>query len=219
MKNLNKEDISQILFDSENQPHQFGELIWNGNEIVFEAYPSTGVAGIAPNMPDEFGKELCIAYNEYQLKKSIDEIEDNIRTLSDKNSDLMFERQILLGKFILDNKILAGTEWKFRAYGDIPRLSYNSAITKTDPLQFIIDLNKGDFYSTFQLSEGISLQLDYDKASIQFTEIKHIAPFCQKFELKVLPGNLITDLHKLIKQIKSLEIIYHAFNFTPLDEK
>jgi hypothetical protein len=154
-----------------------------------------------------------------QLKKSIEETEDNIRILSNKSYDLIDERQILLGKFILDNKILAGTEWKFRVYGDIPKLLYNSAITKTDPLQSIIDLNDGDSYSTVQMSEGITLQLDDDRASIQFTEIKHIAPFCQKFELKVLPGNLITDLHKLIRQIKSLEIIYHAFNFTPLDEK
>jgi hypothetical protein len=124
-----------------------------------------------------------------------------------------------LGQFILDNKILAGTEWRFHVYGDIPKLLYNSVITKTDPLQSIIDLNNGDSYTTVQMSDGISLQLDNDRASIQFIDIKHIAPFCQKFELKIQPGNLITDLHKLIRRVKSLEIIYHAFNFTSLDEK
>jgi hypothetical protein len=154
-----------------------------------------------------------------QLKKSIEEVEDNIINLRNKSYDLIDECQILLGQFILDNKILAGTEWRFHVYGDIPKLLYNSVITKTDPLQSIIDLNNGDSYTTVQMSDGISLQLDNDRASIQFIDIKHIAPFCQKFELKIQPGNLITDLHKLIRRVKSLEIIYHAFNFTSLDEK
>lgn len=154
-----------------------------------------------------------------KLKKIIEETEDNIRNLSNKSYDLINERQILLGQFILDNKILSGTEWEFRVCGDIPQLMYITIINKTDPLQSIIDLNDGDRYFNIQLSEGITLQLDYDRASIQFTEIKYIAPFCQKFELKILPGNLITDLHKLIRQIKSLEIIYHAFNFTALEQK
>jgi len=63
MKTLTKEQIEQILFDEENQPHQFGKLIWNGNELVFESYPNIGVAGIAPNMPDRFGEEIAKRFN------------------------------------------------------------------------------------------------------------------------------------------------------------
>jgi len=64
MKTLTKSQIEQILFDEENHPNQFGELMWNSNELVFEAYPNIGVAGIAPHMPDKFGEQLAKAYNQ-----------------------------------------------------------------------------------------------------------------------------------------------------------
>jgi len=66
MNKLTKDQIEQILFDPQNQPNQFGKLIWNGNELVFEAYPNIGVAGIAPNMPDIFGEELANRFNKNQ---------------------------------------------------------------------------------------------------------------------------------------------------------
>lgn len=65
MKNIDKKTIAQIITDKEKQPNQFGKLIWNGNEIVFEAYPKFGVAGIVDEMPDEFGEELCKRWNSY----------------------------------------------------------------------------------------------------------------------------------------------------------
>ena len=41
-----------------------GKLVWNGNELVFELEPNSGVAGIANNMPDEFGEELARRFNQ-----------------------------------------------------------------------------------------------------------------------------------------------------------
>lgn len=65
MTNLSKEVVAQIITDPENQPNQFGRLIWNGNELVFEAYPNHGVAGISPDMPDELGEEIAKRWNAY----------------------------------------------------------------------------------------------------------------------------------------------------------
>lgn len=77
MDKMTKEQIAQIIIDPENQPNQFGKLIWNGNELVFEAYPNFGVAGISPNMPDELGEEIAKSWNHYKAGrlKSIEEIE------------------------------------------------------------------------------------------------------------------------------------------------
>lgn len=63
MNDLTKKEIEQILFDIETQPNQLGDLIWNGNEFVFETYPNIGVAGISPNMPDKFAEEIAKRYN------------------------------------------------------------------------------------------------------------------------------------------------------------
>lgn len=69
MEDLTKETILQIITDEENQPNQFGKLIWNGNELVFEAYSKFGVAGIASEMPDGFGEEIAKRWNAYKTPK------------------------------------------------------------------------------------------------------------------------------------------------------
>lgn len=65
MNNLREEEIAQIITDPENQPNQFGKMIWNGSELVFEAYPEHGIAGLAPKIPDELGEEIAKRWNVY----------------------------------------------------------------------------------------------------------------------------------------------------------
>ena len=60
---LSNEQFSQIVNDPENQPHQLGKLIWNGNELVFEVDTKKGVAGISPDMPNSFGEEIAKRWN------------------------------------------------------------------------------------------------------------------------------------------------------------
>jgi hypothetical protein len=67
MKNLTKEQIAQIITDPENRPSQFGKMIWNGNELVFEAYPKHGIAGIAPDMPVELAEEITRRWNKEEV--------------------------------------------------------------------------------------------------------------------------------------------------------
>ena len=40
------------------------KMIWNNNELVFEDKPGSGVAGIAPDMPDELGEEIAKRWNQ-----------------------------------------------------------------------------------------------------------------------------------------------------------
>lgn len=40
------------------------KLLFNGNEIVFEDEPNSGVAGIASGLPDEFAKMLVQRWND-----------------------------------------------------------------------------------------------------------------------------------------------------------
>ena len=42
------------------------KMIWNGNEIVFEGESHTGVAGIAPDMPEELAEEMVKRWNATQ---------------------------------------------------------------------------------------------------------------------------------------------------------
>lgn len=40
-----------------------GELVWNGNELVFADAPNVGVAGIAPGLPDTLGQQIADRWN------------------------------------------------------------------------------------------------------------------------------------------------------------
>jgi len=46
-----------------------GEMFWNGNELVFTSDPDTGVAGIAPGIPDQLGEEIVKRWNAYEDKE------------------------------------------------------------------------------------------------------------------------------------------------------
>jgi hypothetical protein len=60
---ISLKDLSQMVTDEENRPHQTGKMVWNGNEIVFENYPNIGIAGVPDGMPDEFAEELVRRWN------------------------------------------------------------------------------------------------------------------------------------------------------------
>ena len=38
-------------------------MIWNGNELVFSDSPSLGIAGIAPGVSDDLGREIAERWN------------------------------------------------------------------------------------------------------------------------------------------------------------
>ena len=44
----------------------FGELVWNGNEIVFKDEPNIGVAGIGSNIPDHLAQVLVERFNQVE---------------------------------------------------------------------------------------------------------------------------------------------------------
>ncbi len=64
-----KKLLLRIVTDPENQPHQYGRMVWDGKELVFEGLPGVGIAGVAPNIPDEFGEELARRWNAHDRKE------------------------------------------------------------------------------------------------------------------------------------------------------
>ena len=51
------------------------KMIWNGQELVFEDMPMIGIAGLAPNTPDEYGERLAKAWN---LLHKLDSVSDDV---------------------------------------------------------------------------------------------------------------------------------------------
>lgn len=82
-----------------------GPCEWNGNEIVRVAEPDRGVAGVAPDAPDEWGPLFAAAPEMYE---ALVEVEELLESLLD-GAYLPEDRKIEVGVVLREsvNKALA----------------------------------------------------------------------------------------------------------------
>lgn len=56
---------------------EHSKLLWNGNEIVYEDNPNSGIAGIAPDQPDALAQLIVDSANNAQrYKEALEALEE-----------------------------------------------------------------------------------------------------------------------------------------------
>lgn len=148
-------------------------------------------------------------------KERILELSEQIKSLEDRAADLHVdaftmrtEREALISQMILDEKLLADTDWEIKLDGSSGVYLQWTA----GEMEAITELVRTDWHSWFELSDGIKLQFDDTDITLTFKEGKQLLPFAKKNKLK-LNGTGISDrLAKLKREAVALEDICHQFN-------
>jgi hypothetical protein len=156
------------------------------------------------------------------FKTQIQECSTRIKLLEDQAAELHVEsyelrrkREELIATMIVEDKLMVNTEWDLVLNDSFNiRLDYKE--TGVSSMEFIKELARTDYYSWFDLSDGIQLRFDDSNISLSFREAKQVMPFIKKNGL-IASGNDVTDrLAKLKRNVSALETICHQFN---LDKK
>lgn len=151
-----------------------------------------------------------------ELTSEIKTLEDESANLQAKSFELRQERELLIAKMILEDKLLKDTKWHLTLNGgDGLILNYTMPTIAggiDGSMQFLVDLARKDYHSWFELISGITLRFDDNDISITFKESKQALPFIRKHGL-IVDASTITDrLSKLKRDAAALEAIYHQFS-------
>lgn len=156
------------------------------------------------------------------FRKQIEELTDKIKSLEDQSANLQAEafglrqdREELIAQMILEEKLLANTEWDISLDGSSgAELSYKE--NGSTAMEFLKELARTDYHSWFEISDGIQVKFDDNDISITFKETKQVMPFVKKNGLKISGSGITDRLNKLKRDAVALETIVHQFN---LDKK
>jgi hypothetical protein len=151
------------------------------------------------------------------IKSRIENLASEIKSLDEQSSELQAksynlrqEREQLIAQFILDEKLLDGTDWELTLNSNNSVvLSYTSKNSKS--MTDITELARTDYHSWFELSSGIRLQFDDGAVSLNFSEPKQVLPFVKKNRLNVDGSGVSDRLSKLKRDVAALESICHQF--------
>lgn len=143
------------------------------------------------------------------LSTEITALEDHSANLQTEAWALRQKRDELIAQMILDEKMLAGTQWEI-SLGDITNLNYRE--TNPDELKGVKELCRQDWHSSFELEEGVDLRFDDNEISLVFKDPKQVLAFVRKNEL-VITGSKVSDrLNHLKREVAALETVCHQFN-------
>ena len=147
-----------------------------------------------------------------ELTSEIKGLDDQSADLASKSYELRQEREQLIAKMILENKLLKDTNWELFLDGSNGVVLHLQNNQPSKSMDFIIELARTDYSSWFELSDGINLRFDDSDISISFKEAKQLVPFVKKNSINV-SGNGITDrLAKLKRDVAALEAVIHQFS-------
>lgn len=148
-----------------------------------------------------------------KLDSEIKTLEDTAIDLQTKAFDLRQEQEYLISKMILQDKLLADSDWElFLDVNNIVSLKYLPQIPITASMEFVISLTKTDYHSWFELEEGVQLQFDDSEITLTFKDNKQAVSFIKKNKLNVSGTGIIDRLTRLKRDVAALEAIYHQFN-------
>jgi hypothetical protein len=152
------------------------------------------------------------------IKSRIEETSNLIQEFEKQSADLQMkafecrqEREALFAKFILEGKLLDGTEWEIILKADNNvwlRLSKDNAAKSIDT---ITDLINVDYHTWFELEPGVEFRFDDTEVSIHFSESKQVIRFVNNNGI-IVNGTGISDrLAKLKRDVTALETVCHQF--------
>jgi hypothetical protein len=153
------------------------------------------------------------------IPKRIEEITAQVKDLDDRSAELQAEafklrteREELIAQMILEDKMLANTDWELRLSGEAnPYLEYRGPIDE-GTMDDLFKLARTDWHCWFELTDGIKLQFDDNNVSLTFSEAKQIMPFIKQNKLKVTGTGVSDKLAKLKREVAALEDACHQFN-------
>ncbi len=155
------------------------------------------------------------------LKEQIEELTLKIKELEDQSAALQVDaftlrqrREEVIGQMILEEKLLADTNWDLALDSSGVSLSYRES--EIDSMEFIKELARTDYHSWFEIADGIQLKFDDNDISMSFKETKQLMPFVKKNGLKIVGTGITDRLNKLKRDVVALETVVHQFN---LDKK
>lgn len=153
-------------------------------------------------------------------KLKIKELNSEIKTLEDEAIDLQTkafslrqEQENLISKMILEDGLLANSDWEiFLDSSNNVSLKYIPAAKPSSSMEFVVSLTRTDYHSWFYLEEGIQLSFDDAEISLTFKENKQAVSFIKRYKLNVSGTGIIDRLTRLKRDVAALEAIYHQFN-------
>lgn len=136
-----------------------------------------------------------------ELNKQADELRESAYSLERESSNL-------IAQLIEEDKMLAGTSWELVASKKSAYLEFQGNL-KSPEMQKIFEITWNGYHSSFVLGEGIDLYYDDSRISIQFDDLKLVAPFIKKMEIVLDTSSIRDDLHKMRRDLAALEMICH----------
>jgi hypothetical protein len=145
-----------------------------------------------------------------QIDALVVDLEDKSAILQGEAWNLRQEKDELIAKLILDEKMLANTNWDL-TLGDITNLIHKEVTPGA--MDKITELIKAEYlYSTFELEPGVTLHFDEDNVTLSFEDAKLVMPFIRRNGM-IIQGSRVTDrLNSLKREIVALETVCHQFN-------
>lgn len=153
------------------------------------------------------------------LKEQISSYSDEIKRLEDTAASLQVEsfglrqkREELIAQMILDERLLADTDWDLSVGGSAGDAVLSYKDTSPNTIEFIKELARTDYHSWFEISDGIQLRFDDSDISLSFKESKQLMPFAKRNGLRINGSGIKDRLAKLKRDVIALETICHQFN-------
>lgn len=156
------------------------------------------------------------------LKSQIKELSEEIKTLEDKSASLQAEsfamrqeREGLIARMIIEDKLMQNTEWDL--YAD--HQSTARMILKSDPdnnMGYLAELARTDYHSWIEIQDGVSFRLEEGEISLTFKETKMVVAFAKKNGITICGSTITGRLAQLKRDVAALEMVCHQFN---LDKK
>lgn len=145
------------------------------------------------------------------LKVHINDIDARRGELAKEECAADNEQNVLVRQLILEEKLLQLTSWEMEwEENDTvlhPTLKWEDP--KLEPLISLASVLWHSWHSSFELEDGISLELNDGNITLRFEDCKQVSPFIKSNELVVDRKHLHQRELELKKQLQALEK-YHA---------
>lgn len=147
------------------------------------------------------------------LQEAIAILEKESDKLRDQSSEMSESCSGIISELILEEKMLENSTWTIEINQASGGIYLEHTVGIGDPnLKPLADLTRTNYHCCFELEPGIELRYDDNLVLLCFTDVKMITSFIRKRGL-IIDGNSVSHrLHKLRREVKTLETISHFLN-------
>jgi hypothetical protein len=177
--------------------------------LVVTAYVDECKPGKIPLIKDQMPEEKISAREQLKLnEKKVEELNKQADDLHKIAYDLEKDSSAVIAKLIDEEKILAGTTWELVPGKKTTHLEFTGNF-KSPEISKVFELTWNGYHSSFVMADGIDLYYDDYRVSIQFDDLKLVAPFIKKMEIILDMSSIRDNLQKMRRDLSALEMICH----------